>query len=108
MLIQSEAITQKTGNRDMFYDYVITHLPMFKERVVSFHIEKKIKTTSFYSVFYGILGFIDGVVYKWTRNNMNYSLQDEIPIILEVLFNGFIGENQTKKKYYNSTEKRAE
>lgn len=100
MLIQSEAITQKTGNRDMFYDYVITHLPMFKERVVAFNIAKKIKTTSFYSVFYGILGFIDGIVYKWTRNSMNYSLQDEIPIILEVLFNGFIGENFTKKKFY--------
>ncbi len=99
-LIQSEAITQKTGNREMFYDYIITHLPMFKERVVALNIEKKIKTTSFYSVFYGILGFIDGVVYKWTRNNMNYSLQDEIPIILEVLFNGFIGENGTKKRYY--------
>ncbi len=107
-LIQSEAITQKTGNRDMFYDYVITHLPMFKERVVSFNIEKKIKTTSFYSVFYGILGFIDGVVYKWTRNNMNYPLRDEIPIILEVLFNGFIGENWTKKRYYQPAEKRTE
>jgi AcrR family transcriptional regulator len=106
-LIQSEAITQKTGNREMFYDYIITHLPMFKERIVAFNIEKKMKTTSFYSVFYGILGFIDGVVYKWTRNNRNYPLQDEIPIILEVLFNGFIGENWTKKRYYNSTGKRA-
>ncbi len=99
-LIQSEAITQKSGHGKMFYDYIITHLPMLKERIVSLNMEKRIKTTSFYSVFYGILGFIDGVVYKWTRQERSYPLRDEIPIILEVLFNGFIGEQLTKKRYY--------
>ena len=99
-LIQSEAISQKPGSRTMFYDYIISHLPMLKERIVSLNLDKKIKTTSFYSVFYGILGFIDGVVYKWTRNGKSYPLKDELPIIIEVLFNGFIGENWTKQHYH--------
>ena len=92
-LIQSEAIAQQNGDIRMFYDYIITHLPMMKERIVALNIEKKIKTTSFYSVFYGIFGFIDGIVYKWSRNGRSYPLRDEIPVILEVLFNGFVEKN---------------
>lgn len=105
-LIQSEAIAHNVEEGKMFYDYVISHLPMLKERIVALNIEKKIKTTSFYSVFYGILGFIDGVVYKWARNGRNYSLKDEIPVILEVLFNGFIGEKVTRTRYLEPPEQK--
>ena len=91
-LIQSEAIFQRTSNKTMFYDYIVSHLPMFKERIVALNQEQKLKTTSFYTTFYGILGFIDGVVNKWFRCGMDYPLEDEIPVILEVLFNGFVGQ----------------
>jgi len=99
-LIQSEAIFQRPEGKAMFYDYIISNLPMFKERIVALNKENKLKTTSFYTVFYGILGFIDGVVQKWFRCKMEYPLRDEVPVILEVLFNGFAGEHATHKRFF--------
>ncbi|MCP4131605.1 MAG: TetR/AcrR family transcriptional regulator [bacterium] len=99
-LIQGEAITRQAGKWSMFYDYFISQLPMFKERILALNKEKELKTTNFYTAFYGILGFIDGVAHKWFRRGMDYPLTDEIPLILEVLFNGFVGESKTKKRFY--------
>lgn len=98
-LIQSEAIYRKAGEATMFYDYFITQFPMFKDSIVSLNREKRLKTTNFYTVFYGTLGLIDGVVHKWFRQGMTYPLSDEIPVILEVLFNGFVGESQTREHF---------
>ena len=103
-LIQSEAIFRRSGEKVMFYDYMISHLPMFKERIVALNREKNLKTTSFYTTFYGILGFIDGVAHKWFRCQMDYPLKDEIPVILEVLFNGFVGEQVTRRNYFSPAE----
>jgi len=94
-LIQNESIGLIVGENAMFYDYLITHLPMLKEKILAMNKESRLKTTNFYTVFYGILGFIDGVVQKWFRRGMNYSLQEEVPIIIEVLFNGFVGASSS-------------
>lgn len=99
-LIQSEAISGKAGEAIKFYDYFINQFPMFKDRIVSMNREKRLKTTNFYTVFYGTLGLIDGVVHKWFRHGMNYPLSDEIPVILEVIFNGFVGESQTGEHFF--------
>ena len=99
-LIQDQAITQNISGGKMFYDYFVTHLPIIKERIITLNKDKKIKTTSFYTVYYGILGFIDGVAHKWFRNGMSYPLKREIPIILEVVFNGFVGEKKTGKRFF--------
>ncbi len=107
-LIQSESIFQRSGERVMFYDFLISHLPMFKERIVALNRDRKLKTTSFYTVFYGILGFIDGVVHKWFRSGMKYPLSQEVPIILEVLFNGFVGENETRKRFNTPPDEKKE
>ncbi|HOD14659.1 MAG TPA: TetR/AcrR family transcriptional regulator [Spirochaetota bacterium] len=103
-LIQSEAISGKAGEATMFYDYFITQFPMFKDSIVAMNREKRLKTTNFYTVFYGALGLIDGVVHKWFRQGMNYPLSDEIPVILEVIFNGFVGESQTGEHFYPALE----
>ncbi len=104
-LVQSEAISHQAGEASMFYDYIITRLPMFKERIIALNLQRKLKTTNFYTVFYGILGFIDGVVHKWFRQGMDYPLRDEIPLILEVLFNGFVGETKTGTHFYSPDER---
>jgi AcrR family transcriptional regulator len=105
-LIQNEAITGKSGERTQFYDFFITRLPIFRERILELYRRKLIKATSFYTVFYGILGFIDGVVQKWFRQGMNKPLSDEIPVILEVLFNGFVGEKRSGRHYNKKNSKR--
>ncbi len=99
-LIQSEDITEIGDKRVMFYEYISSHLPMLKERIIALNKDKKIKTTSFYTVFYGIFGFIDGVVHKWMRSGMKYSLRKEIPVIMELVFNGFVGEKGSNKRFY--------
>ncbi len=98
-LIQNKNIQQLLGEDIRFYDFFVTHLPMLKEKVLERNRQEKLKTTDFYSVFYGILGFIDGVVQKWFHKNMQYPLRREIPVILEVLFNGFVGEKNSGKKF---------
>jgi len=100
IVIQRESIYKSNGERVIFYDYFISLLPMLKDRIKEVYKKKKIKITDFYTVFYGILGFIDGVVKKWLRQDMSYPLTDEIPIILEVLYNGFVGEKLSRKRYF--------
>jgi AcrR family transcriptional regulator len=98
-LIQNKAIFHRTGQKFMFYNYVVSHLPMIKERIMALSGEKKLKITNFYTVFYGVLGFIDGVTHKWFRSGMAYSLRSEIPVILEVIFNGFVGEKGMHRQF---------
>ena len=79
-----------------FYNNVISNLPMIKRRILALKVKGRIKTTNFYTVFYGIFGFIDGVMQKWFKDNCEYSLKEELPVIIEVLFYGFVGDEMRK------------
>jgi len=107
-LIQAEGIIQHSGKRTMFYEYLISNFPMVKERVVSMDAGGDLKTLSFHTVAYGMLGFIDGVVHKWFRSGMDYPLRDELPVILEVLFNGFANPAATRKVFFVPPEEKGE
>lgn len=102
-LIQKEEIMYKPGGKDMFYNTVVNRLPMLKERIVDLNTGGKMKNLNFYTTFYGVMGFIDGVVYKWLQSGMGYSLKHELPAILEVLFNGFAGEEAGRKRFFIPT-----
>lgn len=99
-LIQKEEIMYKPGGKDMFYNTIVSRLPMLKERIVELNTGGRMKSMNFYTTFYGIMGFIDGVVYKWLQSGMGYSLKDELPAILETLFNGFAGETAGRKRFF--------
>ena len=88
------------SNQTTYYQYITDNLPLFKARVVALNRENKLKSTNLYSVFYGIMGFMDGVVQKWIYKGMSYPLTDEIPVILETIYNGFVGESATRTKYF--------
>ena len=90
----------KASRQTMFYEYLIADFPMIKERVAAMDTDGALKTTSFHTVAYGMLGFIDGVVRKWFRSGMDYPLRDEMPVILEVLFNGFVREGARRQTYF--------
>ena len=107
-LIQQEDIVPHSGRRAMLYNTIVSQLPMLKERVVALNAQGKLKTTSFYTAFYGMLGFIDGVFHKWLRSGRDYSLRDELPVILEVLFNGFVGEKASGKRFFVPPEETEE
>jgi AcrR family transcriptional regulator len=99
-LIQAEGIIAHSGRPTLFYEYLISNFPMVKERIVSMNTGGELKTMSFHSVAYGMLGFIDGVVHKWFRSGMTYPLRDEVPVILEVLFNGFANPSGRRKIFF--------
>jgi AcrR family transcriptional regulator len=84
---------------DHFYKNIISHLNVVRRRVFNLTREGIVKPTDFYTVFYGIFGFIDGVIQKWFRRNCEYSLKDELPVIIEVLFYGFVSEGERKGKF---------
>ncbi|MBN2038534.1 MAG: TetR/AcrR family transcriptional regulator [Spirochaetes bacterium] len=84
---------------DHFYKNIISHLNVVRRRVFILTREGIVKPTDFYTVFYGIFGFIDGVIQKWFRRNCEYSLKDELPVIIEVLFYGMVAEGERKDTY---------
>jgi AcrR family transcriptional regulator len=84
---------------DHLYKNIISQLQIVRRRVFSLTREGIVKPTDFYTVFYGIFGFIDGVIQKWFRRNCEYSLKDELPVIIEVLFYGFIAEGERKEVF---------
>ena len=100
-LFQNESITQYAEQKIFVFDYIISRLPMFKERIIALDNNRQLKTTSIYTIFYGVFGFIDGIVHKWFRADKSYSLMNEKPLILEVIFNGVFGEKWTQKQFYN-------
>ena len=100
-VIQSEGMRVfSAGEQTTFYEHLISNLPMLKEHFASMNENRTLKLTSFHTVAYGMLGFIDGVVQRWFRSGMDYPLRDEIPVILEVLFNGFVGERRDGKTFF--------
>ncbi len=81
---------------DHFYKNIISHLNVVRRRVFILTREGIVKPTDFYTVFYGIFGFIDGVIQKWFRRNCEYSLKEELPVIIEVLLYGFVAEGERR------------
>lgn len=88
-----------------FYKGIISHLQMIRRRILALSRDGVLKTTDFYTVFYGIFGFIDGVIQKWFRRNCEYSLKDELPVIIEVLFYGFVGDEMRRNNFSSEDDK---
>ena len=84
---------------EYFYNSVISHLQKIRRRILSLNLQGSLKTTDFYTVFYGIFGFIDGVIQKWFKRNCEYSLREDLPVIIEVLFYGFVGDNLRRDEF---------
>jgi len=87
-IIRLEGVDPEISTPQMFFDYIIKHLPMLKERVIAMDRNSELRIADFYTVFYGVMGFLEGVAHKWYHNNMSYHLIDELPVVLDLLFNG--------------------
>lgn len=91
-LLLSTDLAIGSSSRTLFYRYMNRQLPMLKERIVSLNKDNQFKYINFETVMYGIFGFVDGVVHKWNAHEMSYPLTNELPIILECIFNGYLSE----------------
>lgn len=80
-----------TEFRARYINEILKRVPMIRDQVLAAAQQGRIKPLDdFYTVFYGLVGFVDGVIQKWFQKNCEGSLQDELDTILEVLFYGFV------------------
>jgi AcrR family transcriptional regulator len=98
-LLLNTDIAVGSSSRTLFYSHMNKQLPMLKERIVSLNKDNKFKFLNFETVMYGIFGFIDGVVHKWMARDMSYPITNELPIILECIFNGYVSENYPREHF---------
>jgi AcrR family transcriptional regulator len=75
---------------DKFINELILALPGLKRRCWQASRTGRLKQMNYFTVFYGIIGFLNGIIQKWLHQGAEGSLLDEIEIVKEVLFYGFV------------------
>jgi AcrR family transcriptional regulator len=83
--------------RAQYFTRILEQVPTLKQKIIEDAERRKIKVTSFFTVYYGVMGFLDGVIHKWLRSNCSYSLVDEIPIVLETVLHGIVNGEYARK-----------
>ncbi|MBI5569935.1 MAG: TetR/AcrR family transcriptional regulator [Desulfomonile tiedjei] len=84
---------------EKFINELILALPGLKRRCWQASRSGRLKQMNYFTVFFGIIGFLNGVIQKWLHDGGEASLLDQIDTIKEVLFYGFVipsGETATK------------
>jgi len=74
---------------EKFIKELILALPGLKRRCWKASKHGYLKQMNYFTVFYGIIGFLNGVIQKWLHEGGEGSLLDEIGTVTEVLFYGF-------------------
>ncbi len=75
---------------EKFINELILALPGLKRRCWKASRLGRLKQMNYFTVFFGIIGFLNGVIQKWLHEGAEGSLLDEIDIVKEVLFYGFV------------------
>jgi AcrR family transcriptional regulator len=74
----------------LYIGNILKKLPLLKRKILQAGKNGRLKPINFHTVFYGVMGFVDGVIQKWLASDGRYSLMDEMPTVLEALFYGFV------------------
>ena len=72
---------------------VLDNISVIKEKIHMGVRNGLMKDLNFFTVFYGVMGFVDGVMQKWLARGCSYPLSSELPGVLEVLYYGFVNKN---------------
>jgi AcrR family transcriptional regulator len=76
--------------QDVYVKTVMRRIPVLKRKIYRSTQKGVLKEVDFQTVFYGVMGFIHGVIQKWVASDCSYSRVDELPTVMEVLFYGFV------------------
>ena len=74
----------------LYIGNILKKVPLLKRKIFLAARKGELKQMDFRTVFYGVMGFIDGVMQKWLASETDYSLVDEIPTVIEAIFYGFV------------------
>ena len=76
--------------QDLYVKKVMRRIPLLKRKIYQGSQRGVLKDVDFQTVFYGVMGFIHGVIQKWLASDCSYSLMEDLPTVTEVLFHGFV------------------
>ncbi|HTY25738.1 MAG TPA: TetR family transcriptional regulator [Desulfomonilaceae bacterium] len=88
---------------EKFITELILALPGLKRRCWKASRSGRLKQMNYFTVFFGIIGFLNGVIQKWLHEGAESSLMNEIDTVKEVLFYGFV--ERVDRAAMNSTLK---
>jgi AcrR family transcriptional regulator len=74
----------------LYIGNILKKVPLLKRKILQATKSGLLKQMDFHTVFYGVMGFIDGVMQKWLASDGEYSLVDDVPTVIETLFYGFV------------------
>lgn len=83
---------------EKFINELILAFPGLKRRCWKASRNGRLKQMNYFTVFYGIIGFLNGVIQKWLVDGAEGRLLDEIDTIKEVLFYGFVVQQPGSQK----------
>jgi AcrR family transcriptional regulator len=89
-LIVQERLDVGAQVQDLYLKQVMRRIPVLRRKVYEASRQGLLKPLDFQTVFYGVMGFIHGIIQKWLAHACSYPLVEELPSVLEVLFNGFV------------------
>ncbi len=74
----------------LYIGNILKKVPLLKRKIYLAARDGRLKQMDFHTVFYGVMGFVDGVMQKWLASDGGYSLVDEMPTVLQTIFYGFV------------------
>lgn len=74
----------------LYIGNILKKVPLLRLKILHAAKDGRLKQMDFHTVFYGVMGFVDGVMQKWLASEQEYSLADEVPTVLETVFYGFV------------------
>lgn len=92
-LIIQEQLDLGEHSPDEYFRKIMRAIPNLKRKVYESTQQGILKDVDFQTVFYGTMGFAHGVIQKWLARECSYSLVDELPGVVEVLFHGFVKDD---------------
>ncbi len=75
---------------NLYVKKVMRRVPLLKRKIYEASQQGVLKDVGFRTVFYGVMGFIHGVIQRWLDSDCSYPLVEELPAVTEVLFHGFV------------------
>ncbi|NLI81196.1 MAG: TetR/AcrR family transcriptional regulator [Deltaproteobacteria bacterium] len=97
-LINQERLELGEQVQDLYFRKVMKRAPLLKKKIYEASQQGILKDVDFQTVFYGVMGFIHGVIQKWLARDCSYSLVQELPAVTEVLFYGFVKNANAENK----------
>jgi AcrR family transcriptional regulator len=91
-LIVQERLDVGEQVQDLYLKKVMRRIPLLKRKIYGASQQGVLKDVDFQTVFYGVMGFVHGVIQKWLARDCSYSLVEELPGVVEVLFYGFVNK----------------